>query len=416
MPLHKRTVIPQKKEVGRWSTMTLELVHPRETLKVLIWKLVRECRLFTDNLMLVGAPYSVRAPVSVDDFRLFVSALEDKPVEVTNSNFGGLSLLCDEFGFAALSERLSAFRRSPDFKDVTAQKDSEERLRLSALEERLLLRDQEFALRHSQIERQNARIEALEKQFGEHSQRFQAQESTAAALADAIVRLSRIEVQFAHTQSVSSPKATETPRVPALVRTTPPSAKAGGTALDSEIISDFPEIFAEFRGKRFSLLWRGGRDGFGARDFHGRCDGHANTLTLIEDTDGNIFGAFTPLEWESRNWNGINGKGDNCYKADPSLKSFIFTLKNPHNVPARRFALKAEKKNEAIYCDSENGPDFNDITVKDNCNAGTDSYNSLFGERYTNDTGLGGEPPENTFFTGSEDYQVKEIEVFEITN
>jgi hypothetical protein len=45
---------------------------------------------------------------------------------------------------------------------------------------------------------------------------------------------------------------------------------------DSRIISDFPAIFAEFQGKRFSLLWRGSRDGFGALEFHGRCDGHVN--------------------------------------------------------------------------------------------------------------------------------------------
>jgi hypothetical protein len=68
--------------------------------------------------------------------------------------------------------------------------------------------------------------------------------------------------------------------------------------LDSVIISDFPKIFAEFRGKQFPLLLRGGRDGFGARDFHDRCDGHANTLTLIEDTDGNIFGYGTGREEE----------------------------------------------------------------------------------------------------------------------
>jgi hypothetical protein len=40
---------------------------------------------------------------------------------------------------------------------------------------------------------------------------------------------------------------------------------------------DFPALFAEFRGKRFALLWRGSRDGFGAPDFDGRCDGHAPT-------------------------------------------------------------------------------------------------------------------------------------------
>jgi hypothetical protein len=35
------------------------------------------------------------------------------------------------------------------------------------------------------------------------------------------------------------------------------------------------------------------RDGFGARDFHGHCDWHANTVPLIEDTGGNIFQGFT---------------------------------------------------------------------------------------------------------------------------
>jgi hypothetical protein len=340
----------------------------------------------------------VRAPVSVEDFRQFVSALEDQDVEVTNANFGGLSLLSDEFRFESLSERLSAFRQSADFKEVSTMEDSEARLRLSALEQRLLQRDDEFA--------------ALR----------QAQESTAAALTDAVVRLSRIEAQFAHIQSVSPPKAAAAPRVPEPVGTTPPSAKAAGTApvappkqtaapaLGSTIISDFPEIFAEFRGKQFSLLWRGGRDGFGARDFHNRCDGHANTLTLIEDAKGNIFGGFTPVEWESRKWNGKQGKENNCCKADPSLKSFLFTLKNPHNVPARRFALKAEKKDWAIWCNSYWGPYFNDIGVRDKCNANADRGTYYFGDSYTNDTGLDGK----TFFTGPLAFRVKEIEVFEI--
>jgi hypothetical protein len=104
------------------------------------------------------------------------------------------------------------------------------------------------------------------------------------------------------------------------------------------------------------------------------------------------------VEWDSKT-------GD---KGDPSLKSFLFTLKNPHNVPARRFALKAE--NRAICCHSDCGPHFWDIRVFDNRNANTAS-NSLLGRSYTNDTGLNG----NTFFTGSTHFQVKEIEVFEIT-
>jgi hypothetical protein len=68
---------------------------------------------------------------------------------------------------------------------------------------------------------------------------------------------------------------------------------------DSLIVSHFPNIFAEFLPMRFSLLWQGSRDGFGARDFHSRCDGDANSLTVILDTNGNVFGGFRPVEWDS---------------------------------------------------------------------------------------------------------------------
>jgi hypothetical protein len=188
--------------------------------------------------------------------------------------------------------------------------------------------------------------------------------------------------------------------------------------VDSLIVSPIPPLFDEFRLKKWGLLWRGSRDGFGARDFHSRCDGHANTLTLIvtaaseEDVGGFVFGGFTPVEWESRVWNGKWGAENNCWKSDDSLKSFLFTLKNPHNIPARKFALKAEEKKRALLCDSAYGPILgNDIYVYDSCNANTHSYTRL-GEVYTNDTGLDG----TTIFTGSGDFKVKEIEVFEITD
>jgi hypothetical protein len=169
------------------------------------------------------------------------------------------------------------------------------------------------------------------------------------------------------------------------------------------------------RGKRFSLLWRGSRDGFGARDFHVRCDGHAPTLSVILDTDGNVFGGFTPVAWDS-----FSG-----WKADRSLKSFVFTLKNTHNIAARRFVLKAEEKHHAICCDSESGPRFGfgylgevdvcvvlgcDIAVSDHCNTSTNSFTYL-GQSYANDTGLTGDK----VLTGSFHFRAKEVEVFEIT-
>jgi hypothetical protein len=172
--------------------------------------------------------------------------------------------------------------------------------------------------------------------------------------------------------------------------------------LDSLILSDIPAIFAEFRGKQFKLLWRGSRDGFTASQFHSRCDGHPNTLIVILDTDGNIFGGFTPVEWDSGNGN---------FKADASVKSFLFTLKNPHNFGARTFALTAVQKHKAIMCDSRSGPRFWDIGVYDNCNANRNSFTGSFGAHYTNDTGLNG----LTFLTGSNNFTAREIEVFEIS-
>jgi hypothetical protein len=82
-----------------------------------------------------------------------------------------------------------------------------------------------------------------------------------------------------------------------------------------------------------------------------RCDHHPNTLTVVSDTDGNIFGGFTPLEWELRKF----GK----HKTDNSLQSFVFTFKNPNNVPPRKFPLKPENKDKAIWCDTLCCPCFN---------------------------------------------------------
>jgi hypothetical protein len=177
---------------------------------------------------------------------------------------------------------------------------------------------------------------------------------------------------------------------------------------DSLIVSEFPPLLDEFRMKSFNLLWRGSLDGFTAKEFHRRCDGRANTLTLILDTDGNVFGGFTPVEWESS-----GGK----YKGDDSLRSFLFTLRNPHGVPPRTFALKAEKKQNAIYCNSAYGPRFGggsgaDIYVSDNCNTNRDSYTRIgthwSDSKYANDTAF------EYFFTGAEKFTVKEIKVFEI--
>jgi hypothetical protein len=150
-----------------------------------------------------------------------------------------------------------------------------------------------------------------------------------------------------------------------------------------------------------SLLWRGSRDGFRAADFHRCCDGPGYTLTLIRDINRNIFGGFAEPPWGSR----VFVKA----KAGESPAGFLFTLKNPHNLPPRNFKLIPRRRSSAIKCSLRQGPCFGDedLVVSDACNV-KPSHCRGFGSTYENDIGIQG----RCVLTGSETFIVSEIEVF----
>jgi hypothetical protein len=92
----------------------VELVHPQGSYQVSVVPLITKCDLFKTNPGLTVSPYGVQSEVSLEDFRDFVSALEDKPININDRNFPGLSQLSEEFGFQSLLMKLSSHRRSPD--------------------------------------------------------------------------------------------------------------------------------------------------------------------------------------------------------------------------------------------------------------------------------------------------------------
>jgi hypothetical protein len=57
------------------------------------------------------------------------------------------------------------------------------------------------------------------------------------------------------------------------------------------MVGAFRLIWTEFSTKRFGLLWRGGRDGFCAKEHHHCCNSCVSTLILILNTDSNVFGS-----------------------------------------------------------------------------------------------------------------------------
>jgi hypothetical protein len=169
----------------------------------------------------------------------------------------------------------------------------------------------------------------------------------------------------------------------------------------SKIVVTLPTALKELQRKKWRLIYRGSEDGFRTSDFDRKCDKKSNTVTIIETTEGFIFGGFTPIAWESRD----------AYKTDDIGGSFLFSVKNPHKHEIGRIVLKDARY--AIRCCPSYGPTFGngcDIHVSDNCNANTSSYTRL-GIGYVNQTGI----DEYEVFTGRKNFTVREIEVFTIS-
>jgi hypothetical protein len=81
-----------------------------------------------------------------------------------------------------------------------------------------------------------------------------------------------------------------------------------------------------------SLLYRGSRDGFGAADFHAKCDDKGDTVTIVKSTEGYIFGGYSDQSWKSN--------GYDCYKS--SSCAFLFSIVNPAGIAPMKLHLTLE--------------------------------------------------------------------------
>jgi hypothetical protein len=166
-------------------------------------------------------------------------------------------------------------------------------------------------------------------------------------------------------------------------------------------VNDVPALLQQFRGRSFVLLWRGGFDGFSAQSFHSHCDGHCNTLTIIEDDHGNVFGGFTPVPWESRTRPPYE-------VADRRLESFLFAFPDRQSNWPIIFELRREHYRNAIFSRAKFGPRFGvaDLLVSDFCNRGG-SHTDGRGQSYVID--------DRVPFMKGQSFTVAEIETFEVS-
>jgi hypothetical protein len=179
--------------------------------------------------------------------------------------------------------------------------------------------------------------------------------------------------------------------------------------LNSRILTTFPAIFDEFRGRSLRLLFRASTDGFSAAAFHRACDGRSPTLAIVCDEGGNVFGGFTPIAWES-----VGNDGGPLRRVDANLKSFVFTVKNPHQTGPMRFPLRPGRQGRAVFCSRWCGPCFgDDLAIFFSAEGGL-CLTKGFGETYAFAKDQAPEIDPALFLAGRPAFYSTEIEVFEI--
>ena len=171
--------------------------------------------------------------------------------------------------------------------------------------------------------------------------------------------------------------------------------------LDKNLSVELINLCGFFEKDKWDLIYQGSRHGFGAKDFHSKCDGHPNTLTIIKTSQLHIFGGYVNVSWDT----------SGLYKQDRN--SFIFSLVNRDHTQVK-MNFDAFYGNNSIQCNSSYGPTFgggHDIYVSDQANSNSLSYSNL-GYNYKHPLYSYNTNEAKSFLAGSYNFQVSEIEVY----
>jgi hypothetical protein len=168
--------------------------------------------------------------------------------------------------------------------------------------------------------------------------------------------------------------------------------------------------FCEFTAtQKWNLIYRGSRDGFKSENFHSKCDGVSNTITIVKSSNSNIFGAYCKLAWTT----------EGGYKQDKNI--ILFSLENDIGKPARL----PTSFYQYIFCDKDFGPCFGKpgdeysnpagFYIASIANENLLSYSKkveLESHKIQNER----ETYYSFYLAGSHYFKVNEVEVFQISN
>merc|ERR1712176_331538 len=128
--------------------------------------------------------------------------------------------------------------------------------------------------------------------------------------------------------------------------------------------------------RKYKLLYRASKDGFGMQAFHAKCANKGETLAICQTTTNNVFGGFRSLPFENKGGNG------------PDPKAFIYLIRSQmkHKKPeifectnAQYAIYNYAVTSAGVMIGFGGGHDIGiqcDANVKNNSYANKHSYNS----------------------------------------
>lgn len=143
----------------------------------------------------------------------------------------------------------------------------------------------------------------------------------------------------------------------------------------------------------FKLIFRATRDGHLSNNFHQKCDGIPNTITIIKTKKGMIFGGYINYKWRSNDEWILNDE-----------KCFIFSISLMKIYYPKKGKIK-------YYFNKGYGPTFSEFGLENNLfekseiNIHTKGDSNCFFTGFTYDYEING---------GQKEFQAEEIEVFQV--
>ena len=153
------------------------------------------------------------------------------------------------------------------------------------------------------------------------------------------------------------------------------------------------EWISKNKAFRFQLLYRGTEDGDTKEIFHKKCDNQGPNISIIESTDGQIFGGYTSKSWI------INNKN---YTPDP--ESFLFNINNK-----RKYCVSNNRglfRDDGYICDfgGDSSANFHELWIKNNYFSYGGNVDNGKGYNFTNYELSG----------GKQKFKIKELEVYKV--